>query len=27
MARAMNPYGDGKATGRILAACAEFLKC
>ena len=27
MARAMNPYGDGKATGRILAACAEFLEC
>jgi UDP-N-acetylglucosamine 2-epimerase len=25
MARAHNPYGDGKATGRILAACAEFL--
>jgi UDP-N-acetylglucosamine 2-epimerase (non-hydrolysing) len=25
MARAMNPYGDGKATGRIVAACAEFL--
>ena len=27
MARAMNPYGDGKATGRILAACADFLNC
>jgi UDP-N-acetylglucosamine 2-epimerase (non-hydrolysing) len=27
MARAMNPYGDGKATGRILASCAEFLQC
>ena len=27
MARAMNPYGDGKAAGRILAACAEFLGC
>ena len=27
MAHAMNPYGDGKATGRILAACAEFLEC
>jgi UDP-N-acetylglucosamine 2-epimerase (non-hydrolysing) len=25
MARAHNPYGDGKATGRILTACAEFL--
>ncbi|MFI5142825.1 MAG: non-hydrolyzing UDP-N-acetylglucosamine 2-epimerase [Thermoanaerobaculales bacterium] len=25
MARAHNPYGDGKATGRILAACADFL--
>ena len=25
MARAHNPYGDGKATGRIIAACAEFL--
>ncbi|MBZ5589429.1 MAG: UDP-N-acetylglucosamine 2-epimerase (non-hydrolyzing) [Acidobacteriia bacterium] len=25
MARAINPYGDGKATGRILAACAGFL--
>ncbi len=25
MARAMNPYGDGKATGRILAACAQFF--
>jgi UDP-N-acetylglucosamine 2-epimerase (non-hydrolysing) len=27
MARAMNPYGDGQATGRILAACADFLGC
>jgi len=27
MARAMNPYGNGKAAGRILAACAEFLGC
>ncbi len=27
MARAMNPYGDGKATGRIVASCAEFLGC
>jgi UDP-N-acetylglucosamine 2-epimerase (non-hydrolysing) len=27
MARAMNPYGGGKATGRILAACAKFLGC
>ena len=25
MARAHNPYGDGHATGRILAACAAFL--
>ena len=25
MARAHNPYGDGKATGRIVSACAEFL--
>ena len=25
MARAMNPYGDGKATPRIVAACAAFL--
>ena len=25
MARAINPYGDGKATGRIVGACAEFL--
>jgi UDP-N-acetylglucosamine 2-epimerase (non-hydrolysing) len=25
MARAHNPYGDGQATGRILAACAAFL--
>ena len=25
MARAHNPYGDGKATGRILEACAAFL--
>ena len=25
MARAHNPYGDGKATGRIVATCAEFL--
>jgi len=25
MARATNPYGDGKASGRILAVCAEFL--
>jgi UDP-N-acetylglucosamine 2-epimerase (non-hydrolysing) len=25
MARAMNPYGDGRATGRIVAACASFL--
>jgi len=25
MARAHNPYGDGKSTGRILSACADFL--
>ena len=25
MARAINPYGDGKATGRIVAACASYL--
>jgi UDP-N-acetylglucosamine 2-epimerase (non-hydrolysing) len=25
MARAHNPYGDGKATGRIVKACEEFL--
>jgi UDP-N-acetylglucosamine 2-epimerase (non-hydrolysing) len=25
MAKAINPYGDGKATGRILAACEQFL--
>jgi UDP-N-acetylglucosamine 2-epimerase (non-hydrolysing) len=25
MARAHNHYGDGKATRRILSACAEFL--
>ena len=25
MARAINPYGDGQATGRIVAACAGFL--
>ncbi len=25
MARAVNPYGDGKAAGRIVAACQEFL--
>ena len=25
MANAENPYGDGKATGRILTACASFL--
>lgn len=25
MANAVNPYGDGKATGRILTACAQFL--
>ncbi|HEY3321501.1 MAG TPA: UDP-N-acetylglucosamine 2-epimerase (non-hydrolyzing) [Planctomycetota bacterium] len=26
MARAENPYGDGKASGRILEACADFLR-
>ena len=26
MARAHNPYGDGKATGRIVKACLEFLE-
>lgn len=26
MARAHNPYGDGQATGRILEACAGFLR-
>lgn len=25
MSMAHNPYGDGKATGRIIAACREFL--
>jgi UDP-N-acetylglucosamine 2-epimerase (non-hydrolysing) len=25
MARAINPYGDGKATGRIIQHCKEFL--
>ncbi len=25
MANAVNPYGDGKAAGRILTACACFL--
>jgi UDP-N-acetylglucosamine 2-epimerase (non-hydrolysing) len=25
MANAVNPYGDGRACGRILAACARFL--
>ena len=25
MANAVNPYGDGKATGRILVACKRFL--
>lgn len=25
MAKAINPYGDGKATGRILTACERFL--
>ncbi len=26
MAKAVNPYGDGKATGRILAACERLLE-
>ena len=26
MARAINPYGDGQATGRILAACRSYLQ-
>ncbi len=26
MARAINPYGDGLATGRIVAACRRFLQ-
>jgi UDP-N-acetylglucosamine 2-epimerase (non-hydrolysing) len=26
MSRAHNPYGDGKATGRIIEACAKFFK-
>jgi UDP-N-acetylglucosamine 2-epimerase (non-hydrolysing) len=26
MATSRNPYGDGKATGRILAACESFLE-
>ena len=26
MSTAHNPYGDGKATGRIIAACRKFLK-
>lgn len=25
MARSVNPYGDGRACGRILTACADFL--
>jgi UDP-N-acetylglucosamine 2-epimerase (non-hydrolysing) len=25
MANSVNPYGDGKATGRILSACVRFL--
>ncbi|OOV34057.1 non-hydrolyzing UDP-N-acetylglucosamine 2-epimerase [Candidatus Synechococcus spongiarum] len=25
MARAVNPFGDGQASGRIVAACREFL--
>jgi hypothetical protein len=25
MARAINPYGDGKATGRILEACYGYI--
>ena len=26
MANAVNPYGDGKATGRILTTCTRFLE-
>lgn len=26
MADSVNPYGDGKATGRILAACLQYLE-
>lgn len=26
MANAVNPYGDGKATGRIIEACRKFFK-
>jgi UDP-N-acetylglucosamine 2-epimerase (non-hydrolysing) len=26
MARAHNPYGDGRATGRIVLACVDFLR-
>ncbi len=26
MARAINPYGDGQASGRIVAACRDFLR-
>jgi len=26
MARAVNPYGDGRAAGRIVATCREFLE-
>ena len=26
MARSINPYGDGKAVGRIVAACVAFLR-
>jgi UDP-N-acetylglucosamine 2-epimerase (non-hydrolysing) len=25
MAKAVNPYGDGKATGRILTTCERLL--
>ena len=25
MATAINPYGDGKACGRIMTACSQFL--
>jgi UDP-N-acetylglucosamine 2-epimerase (non-hydrolysing) len=25
MANAVNPYGDGKATARLLTACTQFL--
>jgi UDP-N-acetylglucosamine 2-epimerase (non-hydrolysing) len=27
MARVENPYGDGDASGRVVAACRAFLGC